>query len=143
MFRLKIIDKQAEHLEAEIDTKVNPLPCQPKHIDPIHIRAVIVCTAHQIRAIPNNHPRCPHSIQIIYADVMAQRIALDAEYTCLAHSTRRNVGALGTIVVKERVQSSSIHEQVVATKDTETPAIRIVRGYRSVGASGGGKGRIR
>lgn len=99
-------------------------PIDPKNINRIHKRTVVVNIARQIHSIPRNHVRRAHCIEIVEANIVAEPIAFNTEDPRLTHRARAYGRTRRAVVVKERVQPDSVTEDVVTSHNAETPSAR-------------------
>lgn len=124
---------QLEHL---LSKAINP-----KNIDRIHKRRVIIPIECQIHSIPRNHLRGPHGIQIVDVDIIRVPVSLYAEDPRLTACSGANVRALGAVVVEEAVQAHAVAEDVVRAQDAEAPAGGGIDARRG-GEDGVGESRV-
>jgi hypothetical protein len=104
-----------------------PIPINPKQIDSIHKRTIVIHIARQIHAIPGNHIRSPHSIDVIDINIITQSVPLNTEDPRLTHRPRTHSRTSRTVVVKERVQSDTITEDIITAHNSQTPPRRCAR----------------
>lgn len=95
----------------------------PKNIDRIHKGRVVIHITRQIHAIPRNHLRRAHRVQVVDVDIIRVPVSLNTEDARLAPRSSTDVRALGAVVVEEAVKTYAVAEDVVRAKDTETPAV--------------------
>jgi hypothetical protein len=105
-----------------------PKAPNPKNINRIHKRTIILPIIHHIHPIPRNHLRRPHRIQIIQANIIRIPVPLNTQNPALATRARAHRRAIRAIVSEEAVQADAVAEDVVRAHDAQTPAGRGVDG---------------
>jgi hypothetical protein len=110
-----------EHIHSLCSVAVDP-----KDIDRIHKRRVVVRMIRQINSISRNLLRCTNSVKVVQIDIVRMLVTFDTKDSRLAPRASTNVWALRAVVVEETVQANAVAEDVVRANDAQTPAGRSV-----------------
>ncbi len=73
----------------------------PKQINSIHKRTIIILITRQIHPIPRNHIRRTYGINVIQSDITTQWTPLNTQDTALASRSSALLRAIGAVVGEE------------------------------------------
>lgn len=99
-----------------------PIPINPKQIDSIHKRTVVVDIARQIYSVPGDHVRRAHRVQVINVNIVAEPIPLNAQDPRLTHRPRPDSRTSRAVIIKKRVQPRSIRKDIITSYNPQAPS---------------------